>query len=293
MARNVPFLLAFLCFTFTTIGEGISQNHQGSKGGDAPVAQQQPSKQEVAAASKLYQEGQAHFRAARFGSAAQQFKKSFALDGKPKTLFAWAQAERLSLSCATAKELYERFLEHEKSKKNREAVKKLIELCKEPTNNTEKEAENKDTTFGHDLPPADHGDGKPALAADLRTEADETRVTPSHDTPSTTPWYGDLILDSLLIGGSVGVGVGVGFWASSRSALKSAESEMQSHSEAETQYNQAKSRQTLAIISGSVGAALFAGAIVRVVTRKPQNESLRVGARLQSDQAGFWVSGAF
>ncbi len=249
-----------------------------------------PSKSDMEQALGLYNEGQAHFHGERFAKAAYVFEQSYALHARAQTLFAWAQAERLGQSCDLAKKLFGRFVLTETSEANRSAVQKLIGLCKSEG----KEAAESSSPQGPADEPVESGstqdDANSALSPLSVTGTNSTRLRKSS---RSTPWYTDLLADSLLLGGSVGVGVGVVFWLSSRTALQSAENETQSHSEALANYDQAKSKRTIALVSGSLGLGLFAGAIFRIATRSSGDESLQVGAQLDSERAGLWVRGGF
>ncbi len=257
---------------------------------DEGAAKQRVAQNNSEAAKDHLHRADAHFKAGRYTEAASEFHSAHDLDRSPATLFAWAQAERLAGNCSTALVLYERFLGSNPSETHEAAAKKVMKLCSQ-TQSTEAE-------------PAEPTEAEPVTPAGDTTEMGETAAKGNTLTASTTAqpeseaWYLDVLGDSLLATGVVALGVGTGYWFSSRAALTDFENEEASpdknHDKALGYYETAKSRRTVAIVTGSLGATLITAAIARYVLRESEDKGVvSISARLEDSGGSFWLRTSF
>ncbi len=269
MARFLAILL--FCSLYLLVGEAEAEETPKATEADAVA---------------LYDEGQRYFKEERFKLAASHFKRSYEIAEKPLTLFAWAQAERLSLACHVANNLLRRFLETEKNEENRAAIHSLIEVCDDSGKGPAADEVATPASVGSEDTFVD----RPGALSN--GDALETIATGKTIESRGSPWYKDPLADTLLVGGTAAVGMGIGFWITSRSALKSAQNGTQSHDDALADFDRAKSRQTLAIVAGSMGAAMLTGAIVRLVTRKTHDDTV-IRIETHGDGVAVSVGGGF
>lgn len=94
-----------------------------------PSALADPSPAPPAQAQALYEEGLAHYEAQRFEEARTALARSHGLDPQPQTLFAWAQAARLSGRCAEARLLFERFIDAGAPERQAAAARLAMRRC--------------------------------------------------------------------------------------------------------------------------------------------------------------------
>src|SRR5687768_10961653 len=73
---------------------------------------------------KLYQAGE-------YAAAAEMLRKAHELEPGRPTLFAWAQAERMSGDCEAAAPLYRRLLDDDPPAEQAKAVRQVLALCEE------------------------------------------------------------------------------------------------------------------------------------------------------------------
>lgn len=76
-----------------------------------------------------FESGAEAYARERYDEASTAFAKSYAMDPNTDVLFAWAQSERLAGNCEEANRLYDRFLDTDPSKQQREAALLLKSEC--------------------------------------------------------------------------------------------------------------------------------------------------------------------
>lgn len=84
-----------------------------------------------ALAGQLFELAIEEYKAKQYDAAAASLAKSYALDPRPDSLYALAQAERLDGNCKDAVVHYQQLLDTAKDDKTKSAVKANIELCRE------------------------------------------------------------------------------------------------------------------------------------------------------------------
>lgn len=96
----------------------------------APVHAHAPAT-DVDAARVELEAGLAAYERKEFAAAQAHFERAHGLDPTPSSLYAWAQAARGAGDCATAVELYRRFIDEGATGDSREAAEKNEARCRE------------------------------------------------------------------------------------------------------------------------------------------------------------------
>jgi tetratricopeptide (TPR) repeat protein len=186
----------------------------------------------------IKQAGEA-YKVGKYDDAAAALEKAYAIDHKPDTLFALAQAERLGGRCKDAIPHYKQVLE----KMNDLNVAKLVQ-----TNLSLCERER-----GTDQPAKPDGPAAPQVVTRVERHTDKLAVT-------------------LFATGTLGIGAGVGFYISSvgnADAAKTART-----LDDNTRLNdRADTQRVIALAAGGVGLALAGYAIVRWMGGKSESSS--------------------
>jgi tetratricopeptide (TPR) repeat protein len=84
------------------------------------------------AAGELVKKGIEQFKAGKYSEASDTLKKAYDADGKPETLFALAQAERLAGDCPSAIEHYKEVTAKVSDLNVAKAVEQSLALCPQP-----------------------------------------------------------------------------------------------------------------------------------------------------------------
>jgi hypothetical protein len=189
-------------------------------------------------AAELFKRGIDAYKASKWDEAAALLDKSYVLEGKPETLFALAQAERLGGHCDKAIGHYKKLLEQTTELAQAKLVQNNVGLCEatlkpEPT---------------HEPQPV----GEPEPKVITKTVVREVR----HVDPLTTSMFA---LGALGIGGAVGLAV---MSSESRDDAKTA----RTLDDANRLQDRADRDRTFAYVAGGVGVAALGFAIYRTVT---------------------------
>ena len=185
-------------------------------------------------ASAAVQRAEAHFLAEEYDRASEAFAEAYAFDPDHKCLYAPAQAERLPGDCATAVDLYARFLETDppepaatEASLNRHRCQEVLDARRPPP-----------SAPPVSPPPPDR--------------------PPNASEPLRDPW-GFALLGS----GGVAVAVGAGLWGI---AIANDREAPQSRTEADflDHKDKARSRHRAGIAVTSIGGALIVAGIVRL-----------------------------
>lgn len=223
------------------------------------------------AAKAAFDEGVRAFGSKDYAAAAAALKASFALEDDTDTMFAWAQAERLSGNCEDAKVLFERLLERKLPEANANAVRAAMEDCTPP-----EPVEPPDPTPVEPPPPVVQ--------------------PPEPQQPVDTPraWFLDPVGGALTVAGVAGIGVGIGFFVSARSADQAKDSAM-TYGEFAKHRDKAEQNGTIAVIAGGAGLVLLGAGIAWYATRDASTERTTPTAWFDpaSSSGGFAVSGSF
>jgi hypothetical protein len=196
------------------------------------------------AAGDLVKLGIEQYKAGKYAEAKVTLGKAHDLDGKPETLFALAQAERLAGDCVSAVAHYKKVIERVSSLEVAKLVQQNLQLCEK------------------DLPPPPPVKADPAPQSPEPVEPTIVTKTVVREVPRT-----DRLAAGFCIGGGVVLGMSGGLLlaaASNRDAADRAGS-LQDH---DALADRANLEQKVGLIGAGVGAAMIGVAVVRWMTAK-------------------------
>ncbi len=209
---------------------------------------------------------------------------SAAYDAKPdqQTLFAWAQAVRLSGDCDKSRELFAKYVANGANSKQSKAAFKLMEDCT-PAKVVKPEVPVEETPPETNSAPQDGA------------EKNVVNPSPPPAADGATPWYKDWVAVGLFSVGAVGLGVS---GLSYSNALQLETDGMQSgvsYDRFLELKQQSQDSRTLALVTGVGGALLIGAGVTYLLVRdtSPSRESSAVSVRLDGDSASFAISGHF
>ena len=239
-------------------------------------------------AASLFANGLRLYAEKNYEEAAVELAASYEAKADQRTLFAWAQAVRLSGQCEKSRELLANYVANGANSKQSKAAFKLMEDC------TDSEVPDAPT---NPEPPAVVEE--PPVASEEGGESTNAIAVTSSARPSTvdsvSPWYKDWVAVGLLSVGVVGLGVS-GLTYSSALQLES------DGMQAGTSYDEfldlkerSQDRRNLSLLTGTAGALLIGGGITYLLLRDTTTSSERstVSLQLDGDRAGFAISGNF
>ncbi len=245
-----------------------------------------------AEAKRLFDRGVAAYTKGDLAGAAAALSESYAREGDPETLFAWAQAERKQGHCESAVELYNTLLAFELPAANKKVVEQQLGECKQLVAAKQKDKEP--------AKPAEPPKPGPAPAPEPAHDA-------SHDTPVATTaeaapapappaaegraWWRDPVGDGLVASGVVGLGIGTALLLSARSADQAAHA-AKSYAGYKTNEDTAHDRGMYGVIGLVAGGALAAGGVWWFATHRDHDHAAVTGW-LAPSSGGLAVSGAF
>lgn len=235
-----------------------------------------------AEARRLFDRGVAAYTKGDLAAAAQALSESYAREGDPETLFAWAQAERKLGHCESAIELYNTLLAFELPAANKKVIEQQLAECKQIVDDKQK----KEPIAAP--PPAAPAAPAPAPAV---VSAPGPAPPPSAPVHEGRAWWRDPVGDGLAIGGVVGLGVGTALLLSARSADQAKDSAM-SYAQFKANADTAHDRGVEGVIGLAAGGVLLAGGIAWYATHRDSDAAVVTGW-LAPRGAGIGFSGAF
>ncbi|MGE5183650.1 MAG: hypothetical protein ACM31C_16375 [Acidobacteriota bacterium] len=236
-----------------------------------------------AEAKRLFDRGVAAYTKGDLAAAAAALSESYAREGDPETLFAWAQAERKQGHCESAIELYNTLLAFELPAENKKVVEEQLGECKQIV-----AAKTKDTE-GDRPKPAEPP--KPVPDTPVAAQAEPPPPPPVSPGAEGRPWWRDPVGDGLVVGGAVGLGVGTALLLSARSADQTAQA-AHSYPVYKTNEDTARDRGTYGVIGLVAGGALAAGGVWWLATHRDPHHAAVTGW-VAPTSGGIAVSGAF
>jgi len=238
-------------------------------------------------AASLFANGLRLYAEKNYEEAAVELAASYEAKADQRTLFAWAQAVRLSGQCEKSRELLANYVANGANSKQSKAAFKLMEDC------TPSEAPTEPTS---PEPPAVVEEPLVVEGGRETTNAIEATGSPSPSAvDSVSPWYKDWVAVGLLSVGVVGLGVS-GLTYSSALQLES------DGMKAGTSYDEfldlkerSQDRRNLSLLTGTAGALLIGGGMTYLLLRNPttSSENSVISLQLDGDRAGFAISGNF
>jgi tetratricopeptide (TPR) repeat protein len=190
----------------------------------------------------LYKRGIEEYKAQKYEAAAATLKEAYALDPKPNTLFALAQAERLAGRCPDARAHYKELLESTTEVATAKAVQTNLELCgAEPEQPVARERE-----------PATTPETTPRTITETKTVVREVGRT-------------DKLATLLFSGGMLGLGAGGGLYLASTNSREDADRALTLDDHARLN-DRADLQRIASFAAVGAGVAMISVAVVRWVT---------------------------
>jgi hypothetical protein len=201
----------------------------------------------AARARGLYQKGVAAYEKRDYERAVEALRAAHELDPRPQTLFAWAQAERLSGDCPSAMVLYRQFLDGEPTEVQAEAARQALLRCERSL--ASRPVEEPEPA----VPP-------PVAPVEPRaiTAAPPPKAAPAPAPRAGRRFYQDPLGDALVGGGLVAATVGVVLLATGESPDGAT-----TYGEFAERRDRRLNRQRAGAVALGVGAALVAGGVIR------------------------------
>lgn len=239
-------------------------------GASAPAEESEPS-----TPSEFVERAQAQFRDGDYNGAAQSLSRAYELEPSPATAYAWAQAARLSGDCETAVERYQEFLDSEPDEGPASAAQANLDRCEEQLaarREEQRRAEEEEQRRQEEEAAAEQA-RQERLAEERREK--ERLAAEQAELDARRPWIADPLGASLSGVGVAGLVAGVAVLASGSRQGRRA-SEEGSHEEYVAMTNAAITKQRVGGVLMGIGAAVFAGGIVRyaIVAKRDKREGL-------------------
>jgi len=211
------------------------------------------------------------YKAKNYDAAVMSLAKSHALDPKPDTLYALAQAERLAGKCKDAIPHYEALGETSKDEKVKKAVKENIELCKQ-------------IEAGKPVPKEKEED----------TKALEKRDAPTieYRTVVRTERKRDVLSIVLFVGGGVAISGAGAMYLVSRNYADDAD-HATSLEDYNDKYDSSRRLKWISFATAGVGVGLITWGVIRVVGGGNDTETKQVAVTPISGGSMISFSGRF
>ncbi len=254
-----------------------------------------------------------YYQYGRYESAALEFERAYGQHAQPKTLFAWAQAERLAGRCMKSIELYQKFLNTEPPEQDVEVAEDGILECKSKLEaeraarqeaaervakeKAERAAKEKAARAERNLNSGNRDnegnttrDGQPV--GETPDELGSATGPSPRDGPS--PWYADRLGVALTGGGGVLLVASLGLYLSARSLANSASEDAADVTAFDSIIGRAKSRRNLAVLAAVLGAGATGLGIWRYSKVRAKSErSLTVAPAVAPGEASIVLYGQF
>ncbi|HTR52778.1 MAG TPA: hypothetical protein VMJ10_18820 [Kofleriaceae bacterium] len=228
------------CIAVALVSSGVA------RGDDAKAAAQQ----HVDAATTLHQQR-------RWKESLDELMQAYSLDPRPEILYAIGQLHVALGQCAQAITYYERFIATKPSPAREAMANKAIAICK--TNPPPPE-------------PGPEATHEPAPQPAPAPVPEPRPVVEPVVEPVARPWYRDAVGDALVGSGAVAGVVAALYYASARSDLDAAD-RAGTYPEQASEYDQARTARTIAVVAAVAGGTLIAAGIVRYVVHDRRRES--------------------
>ncbi len=250
-------------------------------------------------ANKLFAEGLRLYVEKDYEEAAKVLEQSYDAKAEQRTLFAWAQAMRLSGNCEESKELLTQYVANGASGKQSRAAFKLMEDCTPKASSPGKDEGSskgkddveeviEDSEENEDL--EDIGSDEALVSGSGSSESDPN---------DTSHWYTDPVALGLLASGVVGVAVASYSYTEALSIEEQGDQEKHPellHGEFFALKKDAEDHRRIAVIAGASGAVLLGAGITYLVLRDSpggETEDPSLVLHLGSASAAFALTGRF
>jgi tetratricopeptide (TPR) repeat protein len=210
------------------------------------------------------------FKAGKYDEAVKHLKKSYDLDAKPETLYALAQAERLSGDCTSAAAHYHKVIDQMPDLNVSKLVQQNLSLCE------------KDQPKAEPTP-------EPAPAAAAPAPAPEPKIVTKTVVREVS--HTDKLAMGMLAGGTLAIGASVGLYLAARSN-DDASLEVFNRDDYNSLRDKASTERTAMYVAGVAGVAMLGVAVWRY-TRHDETSSSDVAVVPTETGGTLWVSGRF
>ena len=212
-------------------------------------------------APELLKQGIEAYKAGKYEDAIKLIGKSYALEAKPESLFALAQAERLAGKCDLAVPHYKKLIETSTELATARAAQNNLALCVKDEPKPPKPDSEPDSK------PDPKTDPKPDPAPEPRPAGEPSVV---RDVSRS-----DRLATSMFAGGALATGAAIGLFLSSKSSLDAAADAgtLEAHDRLE---DRGKRDRTLSLIVGGIGVGMIGVAIVRWTIAKPSAREIAI-----------------
>jgi hypothetical protein len=231
-------------------------------------------------AKKMFDRGVAAYSKGDYAAAAAAMSESYAKEGDPETLFAWAQAEKKLGHCSNAVELYNTLLGFDLPAENKKVIQGQLAECKQATGASDDKPKEPEPKDKKPEKKAEKPDKAPVVAQEEPAHAEPAREEPLRDQPAPSaegkPWWKDPVGDTLLATGIVGLGVGTVMLVSAHSA-DSDKTMAGSYTAYANDLSTAHDRGLYGVVGLVAGGALVTGGIVWYATHQHHEHAAVTG----------------
>jgi tetratricopeptide (TPR) repeat protein len=211
------------------------------------------------------------FKAAKYDEAVKHLKKSYELDAKPETLYALAQAERLSGDCTSAAAHYHKVIDQMPDLNVSKLVQQNLALCEKDQPTPEAKPEP--------APP-------PAAAPAPEPEPKIVTKTVVREVPHT-----DKLAMGMLAGGTLAVGASIGLYIAAHSN-DDASLKVFNRDDYNSLRDKASTERAAMYVAGVAGVAALGYAVFRY-TRHADAKASEVAVVPTETGGTLWVTGSF
>jgi tetratricopeptide (TPR) repeat protein len=211
------------------------------------------------------------FKAGKYDEAVKHLEKSYDLDAKPETLYALAQAERLSGDCTSAAAHYHKVIDQMPDLNVSKLVQQNLSLCEKDQPKAE---------------PAPEPAPAPAAAPAPAPEPKIVTKTVVREVPHT-----DKLAMGMLAGGTLAVGASIGLYSAAHSN-DDASLKVFNRDDYNSLRDKASTERTAMYVAGVAGVAALGYAVFRY-TRHTDAKASEVAVVPTETGGTLWVTGSF
>ncbi len=232
-------------------------------------------------AAKQYAEGIRLFSEKNYKGASAALEQAYEMDKSLRTLFAWAQSERLSGHCKRSRELFAEYIAEGANDKQSRTAFEMMKSC-EPSGEEE-------TVTSPDEPPLTVTQAPPAAVVVVPEPVVAAPVPVPPTAPHEDLWYKDWIGVSLISTGVAGLALGGYFYAT---ALNTEEHDNDITLEDYVALGEeATAERKIAVLAGGTGMFLLGGAVAYYLLKSTPASS--VGATIAPNKTTLTYSFSF
>jgi tetratricopeptide (TPR) repeat protein len=210
------------------------------------------------------------FKAGKYDEAVKHLKKSYDLDAKPETLYALAQAERLSGDCTSAAAHYHKVIDQMPDLNVSKLVQQNLSLCE------------KDQPKAEPTP-------EPAPAAAAPAPAPEPKIVTKTVVREVS--HTDKLAMGMLAGGTLAVGASIGLYIAAHSN-DDASLKVFNRDDYNSLRDKASTERAAMYVAGVAGVAALGYAVFRY-TRHTDAKASEVAVVPTETGGTLWVTGSF